>query len=174
MKRLGLILTFALVALASPFVFAAEPLDDARVEIIKQNCSQAQATMQRVLRSDTATRINRGRAYEEMIKLLAAFNSRAAINTLNVPDLIQTTAAFETEFIAFKSSYTSYDISAKDTLRIKCQEQPVTFYDSLTRVRENRAALAAHIVKMNEHLEAYTVGLDDVASQIELKNAGTQ
>ncbi len=65
MKRLGLMLAFALVALASPFVFAAEPLDDARVETIKQNCSQAQATIQQVLRSDTATRINRGRSYEE-------------------------------------------------------------------------------------------------------------
>lgn len=170
MKRFGLCLSVAMVVLVSPFVSAVEPLNEARVEVIRQNCSSAQVSMQRVLRSDTASRLNRGRAYEETIKLLAAFNSRAAINTFNVPVLIQTTADFESEFSAFKTSYIVYDTSMKETLRIKCSEQPVTFYDSLTKTREQRAKLHAHINKMNEYFDAYATGLVNVGEQIKVRN----
>jgi hypothetical protein len=171
MKRFGLLVSVALVVLVSPFVSAAEPLDDARIEIIRQHCQEAQVTMQRVLRSDTAARVNRGRAYEETIKLLAAFNSRAAFNTYNVPGLIESTAAFEDEFNDFKSTYISYDTSVKNILRIKCTEQPVTFYDSLTRIREQRAALHGHILKMDEHLDTYNLGLTEIMVQVKEREA---
>ncbi|MBC7746437.1 hypothetical protein H7Y40_00440 [Pedobacter sp.] len=173
MKRFGLLLSTALVVLVSPFVSAVEPLDDARIEIIRQNCTEAQVTIQQVLRSDTASRVNRGRAYEETIKLLAAFNSRAALNTYNVPDLIESTALFESEFSAFKTTYINYDIALKDTLKIKCTEQPVTFYDALTKTREKRAALALHITTMDRLLDTYETGLVEVSSQIKVKTAST-
>lgn len=173
MKRIGFLLATALVVLVSPFVSAAEPLDDTRIEIIRQNCSDAQVTLQRVLRSDTASRVNRGRAYEETIKLLAAFNSRAALNTYNIPDLIESTASFEAEFVAFKATYIKYDESLKNTLRIKCTEQPVTFYDSLTKTRELRAALAVHITSMNRLLDTYDTGLTRITGEIKTKTGST-
>lgn len=170
MKRFGLFLSTTLVVIVSPFVSAAEPLDDARIEIIRQSCRSAQTTMQQVLRSDTAARVNRGRAYEETIKLLAAFNSRAAFNTYNVPGLIESTAAYEAEFVAFKATYINYDTSLKNTLRINCIDQPVTFYDSLTRTKELRAGLTAHIVKMDQLLDTYNAGLLEINVQITDRN----
>lgn len=174
MKRAGLLLSTALVVLVSPFVSAQAPFDDARVEVIRQNCTAAQVVMQRILRSDTASRLNRGRAYEETTKLFAAFNSRAAINRYNVPELVQASADFEKEFSAFRVTYIGYDTSMKEALRIRCQEQPVTFYDALTKVRENRAKLAAHVTKLSQTMTTYKTGLADVQTQITQRNGAQQ
>lgn len=166
-------MSIAFVVIGSHFVSALEPLTDARIEIIRQNCTEAQATMQRVLRSDTASRVNRGRAYEQTIKLLAAFNSRAALNTYNVPGLIDSTATFESEFSAFKDTYIAYDNALRDALNIKCSEQPVTFYDALHKARDQRALLVTHITAMNHLLDTYDAGLTDITNQINAKSAGT-
>lgn len=170
MKRAGLLIATALVVLVSPFVSAAEPLDDARVEVIRQNCETAQVSMQRVLRSDAATRINRGRVYEETTKLMAAFNSRAAINRYNVPQLVQATADFDKNFLEFKLSYITYDIGMKEALRIKCRDQPVTFYDALTKVREERVRLSQHVNGLSAALAAYDEGLEVVRAEIAERN----
>lgn len=175
MKRIrrGVLGATLLVLLVSPSVSAAESLDDTRLTLVRQHCVAAQATMQQVLRSDTAVRINRGRSYEELIKLLAAFNSRAALNTYDVSALVQTTSQIETEFDAFKSTWIGYETSLKEGLRIRCQEQPQQFYDSLAKTRGLRASLTGHIDNLGRQLDAYRQGFEDVRTRVADREAAS-
>lgn len=166
MKKAGIIFAIILSVTVSPFVSAAEPLSDAHLAVIRQNCTEAQATMQRILRSDTASRVNRGRAYEEMIKLIAAFNSRAAYNTYNVPQLIASTANYENEFSAFKTGYISYEESMKSTIKMKCADQPQAFYEALVKTRDLRSALATKIKTMDQLMGDYEKGLIQLGEQL--------
>lgn len=166
MKRIGLIISTALVILVSPGVSAVEPLDVTRLELVRAGCVSAQTTMQHVLRSDTVARINRGRAYESTIKLLAAFNSRAALNTFDVSSMVQITAQFESELRAFKSGWIDYETSLKDTLRIRCQEEPQVFYDALVKTRTLRGDMTQRIVKLDTLLVNYDQGLTSIQAQV--------
>lgn len=166
MKKAVLFLAITLSTLVSPFVSAAEPLDETRLQLVRNHCVAAQATLQQVLRSDTVTRINRGRSYEETVKLLAAFNSRAALNTYDASRLVQTTALFEAEFTAFKSSWIAYETSLREALRIKCQEQPNEFYAALVKTRELRVRLTAHIAVLSQLLDTYKTGFDEIRTDI--------
>ncbi len=164
--RLGsLLVTLSVVALA-PFVSAAQPLDDAKIQVIRENCKQAQSTMQRIQRSGSAVRINRGQSYENTTKLLTALNSRAVLNSYSIPDLVESAAGFETEFTAFKSAYFTYEKALGRALEINCTGQPVTFYDALETTREKRALLAETIDKMNAQLDKYQGSLDSFEQEI--------
>lgn len=169
MKKTVLWLALFANVIVSPFVSAVEPVDETRLELIRTHCIAAQATMQRVLRSDTVARINRGRSYEEMVKLLAAFNSRAALNTYDASTLVQATAQFESEFAAFKSTWLVYETTLRDGIRMNCRERPADYYDSLTQVRQRRAELTAHIDRMNQLLDTYDVGFDAIRLEIAAK-----
>lgn len=166
MKRIVLLVAVMLNVLVSPFVSAVEPIDATRLQLVRDHCVSAQAALQRVLRGDTVVRINRGRSYEEMIKLLSALNSRAALNTYDASRLVQTAALFEAEFGAFKSTWISYETSLRETLRYKCQEQPEAFYASLARTREYRTQLTSHIGALGQLLDTYKSGFDELRAQI--------
>ena len=140
MKRyiLGLIL-FSVVAFSAP-VQAVDPIEDSRIDLIRSVCISSQGAMQRVLVSDRVTRINRGRAYEDTVKLLAAFNSRAALNTYNVSDLVANTATLETQFGKFKNQYLDYEQKLKIVIDVDCKDRPAEFYNNLQRARASRRA----------------------------------
>ena len=75
---------------------------------------------------------------------------------------------------AFKDSFIAYETAIKDTSRMKCKDQPVTFYDSLTNVRDLRNKLNDHTIKLNQYLDAYSARLDKLDAQIKLRSGVTQ
>jgi hypothetical protein len=122
--------------------------------------------MQQLQRTEAATRVNRGRAYESISKLLIALNSRVALNKLNAPSLAATTTEMDKRFNTFKDDYSQYEDKLVATIKLKCSEQPVTFYDSLTQVRELRAKAADDIKSLNEVLDTYQSAVNDLRANV--------
>jgi hypothetical protein len=119
MKKLSL-LACLLAVLASPMVNAeAEPLTDRQIDVIRANCLNAQSTIQQLQRSEAATRVNRGRSYESISKLMAALNSRVALKKLNAPGLNSSTAEMEKRFNAFKDDYSAYEDGLNTIFKLK-------------------------------------------------------
>lgn len=162
MKRYLIGLVFVLAAAAVP-VYAVEPIEDSRIDLIRNNCVAAQGAMQRVLASDRVTRINRGRAYEDTLRLLAAFNSRASLNTYNVSELVEYTSTLETQFTAFKTQYLDYEQKLKSVIDMNCKDQPAEFYNNLQRARAARESIQKSIDNIDKTLTDYRTGLDKVA-----------
>lgn len=163
MKRYltGLII-FALLLTTSP-VHAVDPIEDSRIDLIRSVCVSAQGTMQRVLVSDRVTRVNRGRAYEDTLKLLSAFNSRAALNAYNVSDLVANTSSLEKRFGSFKDLYLAYEQNLKVVIDMDCKQQPAEFYNNLQRARASRNDVQAAIAAIDQKLDEYRINLDKAA-----------
>jgi hypothetical protein len=158
----GLII-FSVVAFSTP-AQAVDPIEDSRIDLIRSVCISSQGAMQRVLVSDRVTRINRGRAYEDTLKLLAAFNSRASLNTYNVSDLVANTSSLETQFGKFKTQYLDYEQKLKVVIAVDCKEQPAEFYNNLQRARASREALQVTISDIDKTLVEYRTNLDSAAA----------
>lgn len=133
------------------------PLTDAKIENIRQNCLSAQVALQRIQRSDAATRVNRGQVYEVILtRLMSPFNGRLAFNRLDeASTFTATTKKYEQAVDTFKEDYAAYEDLLSNVLKIKCQNQPVTFYDTLTATREARAVVAADIDEIAKILQEY-------------------
>lgn len=153
-----------LVLLASPNVSAVgEPITDAQIEVIRQNCVAAQSSMQRLELNEAVTRRNRGVSYESTLKLMATLNSRIAFNKLNAPTLTSLTAEINKKRTEFAENYISYNNSFTITMKLpNCQEQPVTFYDYLTQTRQLRAKLSTGIDDIDRLLDSYQTALNEL------------
>ncbi len=136
---------------------APVPLTDAKIENIRQNCLSAQVVLQRIQRSDAATRVNRGQVYEVILtRLMSPFNGRLAFNRLDeASTFTATTKKYEQAVDTFKEDYAAYEDSLSNVLKMKCQNQPVTFYDTLTATREARALVAKDIDEISKILQEY-------------------
>lgn len=166
-SKAALYLAIFLAVAAAPLVSAeAHPLTDRHIEIIRQNCTQAQQTLQRLQRNEAATRVNRGRDYEATIRLMASFNSRVALNKIDAPNLSALTSQVGDKFDEFRSDYIAYDDQLENVLRLKCREQPVTFYDELTLVREARAKVAKDIQDIDTMLGQYGDAVVELKTKI--------
>lgn len=166
-KRLISLFAVALVVFATPFVgAAAQPLTDRQIDIIRENCSEAQQILQRLQRSEAAARVNRGREYESTLRLLASFNGRVALNKQNVPELAAKTSEIEAKFASFRADYIAYDDQLKKVIGLKCKEQPVTFYDELTLAREARAKVKKDIKDIDALLDQYQKALTGLRTNL--------
>ena len=151
-----------MVFLTVPMVHAEDmALSDRQIQTIKANCVQAQSSLKQLQLTEAATRNNRGRSYESISKLMTTLNGRIVLNKLTAPTLTAASSDMEKRFTSFKNNYDSYYDSVTATIKLSCKDQPVTFYDSLTNVRELRARVAQDIKSINESLDAYQGGIND-------------
>lgn len=151
------------VGLVSVPVWAAETtgesseINDTQAEQIRQNCKQAQSVLQRLQSTDVATRINRGRIYENLLnRLIAPFNSRVSANRYDASTLTGTTSAISQKFTDFKNDYISYADSFSSLLSINCESDPRGFYRLLTNTRSARERVANDIAELNTSIDRYT------------------
>ena len=165
-SRCAALMASLLVVLASPGVnAAAEPLSDTQIEMVRQNCLAAQSSMQRLEQTEAVSRRNRGVSYESTLRLMAALNSRIAINKLNAPDLSTLTAEVDKKRAEFVEKYLAYNNSFTVTMRLSnCRAQPVTFYDYLTQTRQLRTELSSVIDDIDRLLDSYQTGLNELKS----------
>jgi hypothetical protein len=165
LKIIALMLTCVL--LLAPAVSAApQVLSDDQVEQIRRNCQTSQGYLQQIQRNDAAARINRGRAYESISKLVASFNSRVALNKINGSTLVTISSDLGKRISAFQADYLLYEDALNSALDITCKEQPVTFYDTLTTARDLRARLARDVADINSQLDLYQTGLTDLRATL--------
>ncbi len=132
-----------------------EPITPEKIELIKTHCESAQTSIQRLQRSDIVTRTNRGRGYENTLRLMAALNSRMALNSLSQPRMTELTSQLQTTFNQFYGHYTEYETNLERSLRINCKDQPVAFYQQLSKVRQLRAQLKKDVDEMGQYIVQY-------------------
>lgn len=173
MKRALLLFSVFLTLVSSPMVSAeAQPLTEEYIASIRSGCSNALRGILQVQKSEAATRVNRGREYETILRLTAAFNSRIVFNKLDAPALTSASARMQTKFSDFQQHYLDYADRVDATLDINCKEAPVTFYDSLTRAREARAVIATDVKDIENLLDEYQRGLDSLKVELAKLDGG--
>ena len=167
LRRLASLFAAVLVVFAAPLVSAeAQPLSDKQIDVIRQNCTEAQQILQRLQRNEAAARVNRGRGYETALRLMASLNSRVALNKLNAPKLTDITSQVENKFNVFRSDYIAYDDQLEAVLKLKCSSQPVTFYDELTLARDDRTKVAKDIQAIDGLLDQYQAAVSELKASL--------
>ncbi len=156
----SIVLIFAsLLLITGPIVRAEDQvviLDDAQIKRIRTNCLDVQSTLERVHASDALARVNLGQRYENIsTKLMAPLNSRIAFNRLDNVELTKTTVEFNTELDNFRTLYQQYEQTMLRAIQLKCRDQPVSFYDTITLSREHRLAVHESVVKLGGLLKQY-------------------
>jgi hypothetical protein len=136
------------------FALAAN-LTDEQKEKITENCQVAQSTLQRIGNSDTTARINRGRDYDQVLKLLYAMNTRVSSNNITEPRLTELTKQFEEKLADFRSNYNKHNDNLKSTYEMNCSRNVNTFYDNLNKTRDSRAVINADIVGLDTIIDNY-------------------
>jgi hypothetical protein len=175
MKRAFILFSVFLTLTASPLVRAeSAPLTDQYIASIRAGCSDALQGILQVQRTEAATRVNRGREYETLLRLMAAFNSRVVLNKLDVPTLTGTSARMQGKFADFQKHYLEYADTVDATLKVNCKVAPVTFYDNLTATRDARAKVASDVREIDDLLNEYQKGLDTLKTDLSKAELGVQ
>lgn len=170
MKRAIVFSLAILVAFTGPVVRAEDQslvLTDEQIGLIRANCVETQSTLERVHASDALARVNLGQRYETIsTKLMAPMNSRIALNRLDGLDLAKTTVDFNTQLDDFRSLYQQYEQTLLRTIQLKCRDQPVAFYDTLSLARNHREAVHESVKKLNGLIIQYGTQYETFKSEL--------
>lgn len=163
MKRL----VFASLAIVASSIIGvnfagAQELNDERKASVSQTCVNAQSNLQRLGSSDTTTRINRGRDYDQVLKLFYLMNTRVASNDIAEPKLAEITKSFEEELTRFRENYNSYNEKLRGTIDFGCVTDPQGFYNSLDETRAKRADLNSNVVTLDSLIENYQTAIKEL------------
>ncbi len=141
-------------------------MTDAHIQRIKQNCRAASRTMQQIHVNDGPLRVNRGQVYDSIsTKLMAPLSSRLIVNKFDASALVKVTTQYDKALTDFRESYKKYDNKMSSVLEIDCVKQPVSFYDAVAEVRQLRAAVHGHVVKMQALIDEYSVSFNAFRSE---------
>ena len=149
-----LILSFVI----SPVALAAS------TDVIKANCDAARSSLQRIITSDKISRINRGRAYDQMSRLFYNFSERLRQNNIDNQKFTELTNEFNMMTASFRANYDIYKSSIDMVIDRECQSRPEAFYDSLQNAREKRRQVEADINSLNEIAERYQLAVNELDS----------
>ena len=142
-------------------------MSEAQIASVRTGCADALQALLQVQRVEAVTRVNRGYEYEGVLRLLAAFNSRAALNKLDVAPLVTATSHIQAKFSDFQKHYLLYADQVDDVLDVNCKQAPVTFYDKLTLAREARAQIATDIRDIEMLLDEYQAGVQALSDRLQ-------
>ena len=143
------------------------PMTEAHIARIRNNCVEAQSSLNQLHASDALLRVNRGQLYEAIsTKLMAPLNSRVSLNKLDGVTLVSTTVQYEKEFDEFRANYQSYEEAMSKALDINCTEQPVAFYDSVTDAREKRQKVHDSTQAIQKTIKQYRSEVDKFSKRL--------
>lgn len=158
LMRMTIAVLAALILFAPPVVLAQEmsDLSAERLNEIREGCSSAKVGLQQLQKRDAVSRINRGRAYDQMMTQISALNSRLAYNNVSQPELITISKELQTHVDAFRA------ISDKDYLehlsnasKADCRAKPAEFYAQIVKAREDRDKVAGEVEKIDQLISRY-------------------
>lgn len=105
---------------------------------------------------------------------MAPFNSRVALNKLDGVELTKTTVAFNRQLDAFRERYRIYEQDISTVIGMKCQDQPVSFYDGVLKARSERANVKESVEKLNILLTEYDAQFEELAKTALAKKGAEQ
>lgn len=142
-------------------------LDDSQIAQIKTNCVATQSTLGRLHANDALTRVNLGQQYEVIAtRLMAPMNSRIALNKLDGLELTRTAIDYKKQTEEFSKNYTQYEQTLSGVLDMKCQDQPVAFYDGVSLARERRQVVRNSVIKLESLTKQYADQFSDFRTKI--------
>jgi len=152
---IGLAAVFVTVFGASAAVLADNDIPQAKLDIIQQRCTNSQFILQQIEKREAVSRINRGRAYDQMLRQVSAMNSRFAYNKISAPELIQLTAQLQAAVDKFRANYDHYDSDLSNAMRLDCKNKPVDYYNTITQARADRDAVGDQVNAINDLMRQY-------------------
>ncbi len=171
MKRISFLMLVVILTLVMPQFASAlssrTVLDDNQIEQIRNNCSITQATLSRVHISDALIRVNLGRQYEALsTKLMAPFNSRAALNKLDATNLVGTTTKYENALNNFRTEYQAYEQTVSKALQIDCKNNPASFHETVAEAQEKRKRVSSSVAELNKLIAEYRTNFNQFAKGV--------
>lgn len=164
-------------SLFSAAVYAQEQselanITEEKISLVRGNCVAAQVSIQRLQNSDVVARTNRGRSYENILKLMASFNARVAANKLIEPKLIEVTGIMQRDVTAFYGHYDDYKDTIERMVHLDCRAQPVSFYRDLQTLRDQRDILRNDVVMLDKHVSDYEAMVADLRTRLSAPDQG--
>ncbi len=136
---------------------------------IERNCKSAQSSIQRIQYVDPVARVNRGTAYNNISKLMAALTSRAAFNAYSLSALSEDTEAVQDQRTQFAKDYTEYEIALRELINFDCTNKPDEFYRKLIEVRSKRAIVALRVKEIDRRLDAFSKNVTQLEELVKAK-----
>lgn len=118
-------------------------ITDQQIAVIRSQCGDIQATLNRIHESDKVLRVNKGYAYKAIMldKLMTPLNQRIAANQIDGGKLGKITAQFSQTFERFDKAYSAYERNLSAAIKIDCTRQPSAFYDQVLLAYQSRKDL---------------------------------
>lgn len=170
--------THGIVILASVFVVAfgatavvraqsdADMTPD-KLELIKSRCSSSQFALQQIEKRDAVSRINRGRAYDQVLRQVSAFNSRFAYNKISSPDLIQITSDLQSAVDTFRADFDKYDTDLSDAMKVDCKQKPADYYAMILKARDDRSAVGDQVATVTTLIAQYRAAIVNYQDKVQ-------
>jgi len=144
------------VSFAAKAVDQADEVSDQKASVIASHCDQLKNQLNVIQTTETAARINRGRAYDTRISAqMAAFNSRVAANKVDAPQLISSSADFQSALKQFQNSFSVYTDGIDSAKNTDCESNPRGFYGWISKARVDRATLNGTVTNLDQILDSY-------------------
>lgn len=149
--------TAAITVLGMGAVAVAQSSDvtQEKFDTIQQRCTSSQLAVQQIEKRDAVSRINRGRAYDQMLRQVSAFNSRLAYNKISAPDLIGLTNQMQTAVNKFRDAFDQYDTDLSHSLQVDCKTKPAEYYNLIIKAREDRKIVNDQIKTISDLMNQY-------------------
>ncbi len=177
-KRVFPVVVLLLVSVVSPVVRAEDQtsllLTDEQISVIRANCVDVQSTLTRVFSSDVLARVHLGGEYDTISsKFMAPMNSRIALNKLDGVALSKTTVEFNNKLDEFRGAYQQYKDTMTQVTQMKCTDQPVAFYDTVSVARMRRAAVHDTVASLNSLAKQYQTQVGVLRAKVLTSTGGS-
>ena len=156
-----IVLALTIAGISAPFAMAE--ISPAKLDAIRANCDVARSTMQRIVSSDKTMRINRGRVYDRMGKLLNNFSERLAQNDKSNPKLNDLANRYDNQVASFRSNYDTYRQVIDNVIKSECVNQPTVFYENLDKARTRRQQLNEDMLTIEKTILEFRTIVDEIA-----------
>lgn len=121
---------------------SASALTDGQRSTLSQNCTSIKASLQRLQKADSRTRVFLGTSYEHILSnFIAPLNVRLAKNNKPNSTLTDIQVQFATKRTKFTDTYTTYMKNFDTLLATDCVNEPDIFYQRLETLRNDRKEL---------------------------------
>lgn len=154
--KIGLFVGMALLFLV-PVALQAQDvrLSSGQLEEIKSNCVSTQLLLSKLQKRDAVSRINRGRAYDLLVRQIVAFDTRLNYNKVELPMVQQMGTDIQTGVDKFRELYYTYDEVLSYAIKMDCKAAPQEFYDTIQTTRTDRTALGLQVTKLEDLTALY-------------------
>lgn len=170
----GLLAGFACLVFVPSVLYAQDvtSLSSSQLEEVKSNCVATQNILSKLQKRDAVSRINRGRAYDLLVRQIIAFDDRLSYNKIDLPKVQQLGSDYQTGVDRFRELYYTYDNFLTEAIKADCKSTPQEFYGIIQSVRSARNSVGAQVTKLGEIAASYRAEV--VKYQNTLKDGSAQ